>query len=355
MKKFHRAAIALLTLVVAHIFVPTVAAHPLGNFTINHYAGLHVSREAIVIDYVLDMAEIPAFQEIAALDANGNGQPDPVETAGYHPAQCEAIGSQLDLRLNSQPVALNLDASAIEFPPGAGGLLTLRLTCGFSAPMKLRGEDAQVEFATNAYAERLGWREIVVTAEGLSLRGDFASTSLSQRLTAYPQDLLTAPLNQRQVRFEVDNAAVRDFDTPVPRVSYRNAGKDEELACDFIAGCDGFHGVCRAAIPAGALTTHGQVYPFAWLGILAGSPPPSHELIYAHHDRGFALFSMRGPSLSRLYLQCAADEDLANWPDDRIWLELHARLGQGGPGLKEGPVLQKGLTGMRSFVADVSL
>src|SRR3970040_1489675 len=103
MKKFHRAAMALLTLVVAHLFVPAAAAHPLGNFTINHYARLHVSREAILVDYVLDMAEIPAFQEIAALDANGNGQPDGEESARYHPAQCEAIRSPLDLRLNGRP------------------------------------------------------------------------------------------------------------------------------------------------------------------------------------------------------------------------------------------------------------
>ncbi len=213
MRNFRRATSVMLALVVAHIFVPAVAAHPLGNFTINHYAGLHVSREAIVVDYVLDMAEIPAFQEIAALDANGNGQPDPDETAGYHPAQCEAIRSKLALRLNGRPLALGLASSAIEFPPGAGGLLTLRLTCGFSAPIRLASEKAQVDFAANAYAERIGWREIVATAEGVSLRGDFASTSLSQRLTAYPQDLLTTPLNQREVRFEVIPTAALEGQT----------------------------------------------------------------------------------------------------------------------------------------------
>lgn len=220
--------------------------------------------------------------------------------------------------------------------------------------------DLLVESGVGARLKREGLvhHGIALHFGGRSHRIDFSELTGGRAITVYAQqeivkDLVQARLDAGgQVLFEVDNAAVRDFDTPAPRVSFRSAGKDEELACDFIAGCDGFHGVCRAAIPAGVLTTHGQVYPFAWLGILAGSPPPSHELIYAHHDRGFALFSMRGPSLSRLYLQCAADEDLANWPDDRIWLELHARLGQGGPGLKEGPVLQKGITGMRSFVAE---
>jgi len=229
MKKFHRAAIALLTLVVAHLFVPTVAAHPLGNFTINHYAGLHVSREAILIDYVLDMAEIPAFQEIAKFDANGNGQPDGEESARYHPAQCEAIRSQLDLRFDGRPLVLRLDASIVEFPPGAGGLPTLRLTCGFSAPLALAQGKAQVDFADRAYAERLGWREIVVTTDEVTLRGDFASTSLSQRLTAYPQDLLSNPLNQRQITFEIaptlapeQTTSPRAAQSGVPFISNRN-------------------------------------------------------------------------------------------------------------------------------------
>lgn len=189
-------------------------------------------------------------------------------------------------------------------------------------------------------------------------RIDFSELTGGRAITVYAQqevikDLVQARLDAGgRILFEVENVAVRDFDTPAPRVRYRATGRDEELACDFIAGCDGFHGVCRTAIPAGALTTHEQVYPFAWLGILAESPPPSDELIYAHHERGFALFSMRSPSLSRLYLQCGPEEDPANWPDDRIWQELLARIGHGGPGLKEGPVLQKGITGMRSFVVE---
>jgi p-hydroxybenzoate 3-monooxygenase len=130
-------------------------------------------------------------------------------------------------------------------------------------------------------------------------------------------------------------------------------GEPQELACDVIAGCDGFHGVCRPSIPEGVLTTFERVYPFAWLGILARARPVSHELIYAHHERGFALFSMRTPQISRLYIQCAPDEDIAAWPDARIWAELQTRLAGGSDWtLTEGPVLQKGITGMRSFVVE---
>lgn len=201
MKKLHRLLFITLTLIVTHVLAPVAAAHPLGNFTINHYAGLIVSREAVSIDYVLDMAEIPAFQEIATFDANHNGQPDADETARYHPAQCEAIRSQLVLRLADHPVNLTLVSSAVEFPPGAGGLLTLRLECGFRASIAA-GESVRVEFQDNAYAVRQGWREIVVTGEGVALRGEFATTSLSRHLTAYPTDLLSSPLDQRAVTFE---------------------------------------------------------------------------------------------------------------------------------------------------------
>lgn len=193
---------------------------------------------------------------------------------------------------------------------------------------------------------------------GRSHRIDFSELTGGRRITVYAQQELIKDLVQARldaggkILFETANVTVHDIDAPAPRVRYRNAGRDEELDCDYIAGCDGFHGVCRDAIPAGALTTHEQVYPFAWLGILAASPPPSHELIYAHHERGFALYSMRSPSLARLYFQCDPDEDIANWPDRRIWAELHARLGNSGPGLQEGQVLQKGITGMRSFVAE---
>ena len=126
-----------------------------------------------------------------------------------------------------------------------------------------------------------------------------------------------------------------------------------ELRCDFIAGCDGFHGICRPTIPAGVLTEYERTYPFAWLGILAESPPVSHELIYVNHDRGFALFSMRSPAVTRLYLQCSPDEEIAGWPDERIWDELDRRLdGDDKPQLVRGRVFDKGVTAMRSYVVE---
>jgi len=194
---------------------------------------------------------------------------------------------------------------------------------------------------------------------GRGHRIDLSGLTGGRAITVYAQqevvkDLIKARLDAGgQVLFEVADVSVHDFATAAPKVRFRKSAGTEEIACDFIAGCDGFHGMCRPSIPAGALTGHEKEYPFAWLGILAESPPPSHELIYAHHERGFALFSMRSPTLSRLYLQCAPDEDLAEWPDERIWRELKARLGADrGTVLKEGSILQKGITGMRSFVAE---
>ena len=137
-----------------------------------------------------------------------------------------------------------------------------------------------------------------------------------------------------------------------PQISFETDGVPHELSCDFIAGCDGFHGVCRPSIPDGVLTTYERVYPFGWLGILAQAPPSSHELIYAYHDRGFALLSMRSPEISRLYLQCAPDEDLSLWPNEKIWAELQQRFAAPGWKLTEGPILQKSVTGMRSFVVE---
>ena len=196
---YRRWIIALLTALLALAVPINVWAHPLGNFTINHYAGLLLTPSAVTVDYVLDMAEIPAFQEIARFDANRDGQPQPAEFESYPPQACEAIRSALDLRVNGLPASLALDSSAVEFPPGAGGLLTLRLTCAFNAPLALTSPSAHLSFSDNSYAERLGWREVVVTSTQLNLAGDFATTSPSQRLTAYPNDLLSNPLDQRRV------------------------------------------------------------------------------------------------------------------------------------------------------------
>ena len=167
------------------------------------------------------------------------------------------------------------------------------------------------------------------------------------------KDLIKARLDAGgQIRFAVEDVSVHDFDTAKPRIRFRHHGQAQELACDFIAGCDGFHGVCRPSIPEGALAVYDRDYPFAWLGILADAPPSSQEIVYANHERGFALHSMRSPAITRLYLQCAPDEDLAEWPDERIWKELQARLALEGWTLTEGPILEKAITAMRSFVVE---
>ncbi len=164
------------------------------------------------------------------------------------------------------------------------------------------------------------------------------------------KDLISARLSARQpLYFEVDSVSIHDFETDSPVVRYRLDGKEQTLECDFIAGCDGFHGICRASIPSTQLSVFERVYPFAWLGILAEMAPASEELIYANDDRGFALLSMRSPTVSRLYLQCPPDENVEDWSDDRIWDELRTRLHVRVPG---GPVLQKSVTPMRSFVAE---
>jgi p-hydroxybenzoate 3-monooxygenase len=153
------------------------------------------------------------------------------------------------------------------------------------------------------------------------------------------------------LHFEVADVSVHDFEGESPYVVYAHDGERHRLDCDVIAGCDGFHGVCRPAI-AKVLHTFEREYPFGWLGILADAPPSSEELVYTHHPRGFALLSLRSPTRSRLYLQCRPDEDLGEWPDDRVWEELRTRTALAGWSLNEGPVLEKGVTGMRSFVAE---
>jgi p-hydroxybenzoate 3-monooxygenase len=155
------------------------------------------------------------------------------------------------------------------------------------------------------------------------------------------------------LHFEVSGVQVRDADTDRPQIDYVHGGREHTLSCDFVAGCDGFHGVCRRTIPANAINTFAAEYPFAWLGVLATVAPSTAELIYAAHPKGFALHSMRSPSLSRFYLQVSADERLDSWADERIWEELHTRLGtQDDWTLSQGPIVQRGITAMRSFVCE---
>lgn len=190
-------------------------------------------------------------------------------------------------------------------------------------------------------------------------RINFEELTGGRAITVYGQtevikDLINARLAaDGQILFELAETSVDALDTTRPKIRFRKDGEVHEIACDFVAGCDGFHGICRPSIPEGMLNVYERVYPFGWLGILAQSRPPSEELIYCRHERGFALFSMRSPEITRLYIQCASDEKVANWPDERVWQELATRLDAGGEmTLKEGPILQKSVTPMRSFVVE---
>ena len=200
---------------------------------------------------------------------------------------------------------------------------------------------------------------IEIRFNGEGHRIDFPSLTGGKRITVYGQhevvkDLIKARLEYHgEILFEVSGATLHDLESQRPSVRFVHADESCELTCDFIAGCDGFHGITRPSIPSAALTVYERTYPFAWLGILAATPPSSDELVYAYHERGFALLSMRSPQVSRLYLQCDPNENLWEWPDDRIWQELHLRLRDNhGWELNEGPVLQKSVTGMRSVVME---
>ena len=187
---------------------------------------------------------------------------------------------------------------------------------------------------------------------------DLAGLTGGRAITVYGQnevvkDLVAARVaTGRPLHFGVSDVGVHGVDSEHPTIRYVRDGVTHELACDFIGGCDGFHGICRPAIDA-HLQIYERTYPFAWLGILANASPSSPELVYSLHERGFALFSMRSQSVTRLYLQCAPDEDIASWPDDRIWRELLTRLRtRDGWEPNQGPITQKSITPMRSFVAE---
>jgi p-hydroxybenzoate 3-monooxygenase len=208
--------------------------------------------------------------------------------------------------------------------------------------------------------EGLRHRGISLRFNGESHRIDFEELT-GKIVTVYGQqevvkDLIVARLGyDGAILFDSPVTSLENLDDDHPRITYTDRdGKQATLVCDFVAGCDGFHGISRPSVPARAIAICEHVFPFAWLGVLAQSPPVSEELIYTYHPRGFALVSMRSPTISRLYLQCRPDEDLAQWPDERFWSELRNRLGsdEGGPPVITGPLVQKGLTAMRSFVAE---
>jgi p-hydroxybenzoate 3-monooxygenase len=206
-------------------------------------------------------------------------------------------------------------------------------------------------------AEGLIHHGIELRFGGRGHRIDFQDLT-GKGITIYSQHEVLKDLNNARVAtggrvlFEVEEVTVHDLDAPKPKIQYQKDGNAYELTCDFIAGCDGFHGICRPSIPSGVLTEYVREYPFGWLGILAEAPPSSEELIYTYHDRGFALLSMRTPHISRLYLQCKPDENIDEWNDEKIWQELQIRLASNGWTLTEGKILQKGVTGMRSFVVE---
>jgi p-hydroxybenzoate 3-monooxygenase len=201
-------------------------------------------------------------------------------------------------------------------------------------------------------------RGIELRFEGRRHRIPLSDLTGGRAITVYGQqevvkDLIRARLAAGgQILFEAEAISVDDLKTSRPTVRYRQGGEIPSLECDIVAGCDGSHGVCRLAIPPDSLQVFEKEYPLAWLGVLAEVPPSTDELIYAYHERGFALHSMRTPQLSRLYLQCRPDDSLDNWSDDRIWDELHSRFSLDGWILAEGPLVDKSITPMRSRIVE---
>ena len=168
------------------------------------------------------------------------------------------------------------------------------------------------------------------------------------------KDLISARLDaDGQILFEAEAVSLHDLESQKPTIRYRKDGEDHELRCDFVAGCDGYHGVCRPSIPEGARTEYERKYPFGWFGILAEAPRSSEELIYNLHERGFALISTRSPEIQRMYFQCDPEDDAENWSDEQIWEELQTRTEtHDGWALNEGPIVEKGIVGMRSFIVE---
>jgi p-hydroxybenzoate 3-monooxygenase len=197
-----------------------------------------------------------------------------------------------------------------------------------------------------------------VSVDGVRHRVDLRSRA-GVPVTVYGQTEITKDLVAAReaaggrLVYSAEDVSVHGFDTDSPQVRWKKDGAEHVLDCDFIAGCDGYHGVCRASAPKDVLREYERVYPFGWLGILAHVPPASHELIYGSHERGFALASMRKPTLSRYYIQCPVDEKLEDWPDERIWDELKVRLGpDAAASMRTGPSVEKSIAPLRSFVAE---
>ncbi|BBD65059.1 high-affinity nickel-transporter [Nostoc commune NIES-4072] len=217
-KLLHYLACTTAIIAICLFWMPRADAHPLGNFTINHYAGVQVATDGVGIDYVLDMAEIPAFQEINHLDTNRDRKAEPVETVRYPNQKCQEVNSHLELLIDKQPLALSLLKSTVEFPPGVGGLSTLRLSCNFQGSTELVGANQLIEFEDQFYPQRLGWREITVAANGIPIQGDFTSSSITNRLRDYPTELLSSPLDQRRIDFKLNPSLTSSEQAPPPSV-----------------------------------------------------------------------------------------------------------------------------------------
>lgn len=194
--------------------------------------------------------------------------------------------------------------------------------------------------------------------DGKGHRIDLSGLTGGRTITVYGQQEVVKDLADRRIAdggtifYEASDVELADLDSDRPVVRFSDGSQQVSLECDFVAGCDGFHGVSRAAMPEDKLRIYDWTYPFAWLGILATVPPSTEELIYARHERGFALHSLRSPELSRLYLQVDPFDEIENWPDDRIWSELATRFATEGWELHEGPIIERGITPMRSFVTE---
>jgi p-hydroxybenzoate 3-monooxygenase len=209
------------------------------------------------------------------------------------------------------------------------------------------------------HAQGLAHHGFELAFAGRRHRIDLASLTGGKTVTVYGQTEVTHDLmDARRVNglcsvYEAEHVKLHQFDSDKPVVRYRSAGTDCELQCDFIAGCDGYHGVSRASVPPPALQVFERTYPFGWLGVLSETPPVSNELIYTNHERGFALCSMRSPTRSRYYLQCSLDDAVEQWSDDAFWAELRRRLDpEAAETLVTGPSIEKSIAPLRSFVAE---
>jgi p-hydroxybenzoate 3-monooxygenase len=194
---------------------------------------------------------------------------------------------------------------------------------------------------------------------GTRHRVDLSQLTGGKKVVVYGQTEITRDLMATReasgatTLYEALDVEVADFDTKHPHVRYQHAGQKQEIECDFIAGCDGFHGICRASVPKNAIVTYEKVYPFGWLGLLSETPPVSEELIYVNDERGFALCSMRSPTRTRCYVQCSLSDTVEQWPDDRFWSELKGRLDpETAATLITGPAIEKSIAPLRSFVAE---